>query len=529
MCAQEIELKLRLAPEEARRLRRDRTVHRLKRGRAGNQRLIAVYFDSPALALRDARIALRLRQEGARRVQTVKCPIGPASGGMQRRLEVEAPIAGREPDLSLIDDAQVAARVRAALGGAAPVPIFSTDVKRTTWLLAVGKSTVELALDTGEIASERAGATCVPIAEAELELKSGDPADLLAFADDLRQRIAFRIGGESKAARGYALHLGETPTPTKAAEPALDPAMSAREALGVILSDGVAQLLANEAVVEDGTDPEGVHQARVAVRRTRAALSAFKPVIERGPRKPLARKLRWLQQALGPARDWDVFLEETLGPVLKAAPESEGLRGLEKRSAKRRTKGYKQALKAIHSKRYQRLLIALEGWVFTDNPDAERRAVGGFAQDLLEARYRAVLTDGGADPTALPTEALHRLRIEIKKLRYAVEFFRSLYAPDEVAGFLQAVKKLQDCLGGLNDAVVAHRLLQDLAGGAEDPARVLDADAVRAIEAAQAEKIETGLAKLSAMWARFGEQPVFWESAAEAPPVSPAPAGARSG
>jgi CHAD domain-containing protein len=305
--------------------------------------------------------------------------------------------------------------------------------------------------------------------------------------------------------------------------------MSAREALGVILSDGVAQLLANEAVVEDGTDPEGVHQARVAVRRTRAALSAFKPVIERGPRKPLARKLRWLQQALGPARDWDVFLEETLGPVLKAAPESEGLRGLEKRSAKRRTKGYKQALKAIHSKRYQRLLIALEGWVFTDNPDAERRAVGGFAQDLLEARYRAVLTDGGADPTALPTEALHRLRIEIKKLRYAVEFFRSLYAPDEVAGFLQAVKKLQDCLGGLNDAVVAHRLLQDLAGGAEDPARVLDADAVRAIEAAQAEKIETGLAKLSAMWARFGEQPVFWESAAEAPPVSPAPAGARSG
>lgn len=507
MSEQEIELKLTLSPRAAAKLRRDPQVHRLKRGRAANRRLIAVYFDTADLALKEAGAALRLRQEGRRRVQTVKAAVGPA-GGMQTRIEVNAPTRGVAPDLSLISDAAVRARIEEACGGAALKPVFSTDVKRTLWMIEWGGSLIELALDEGEIQSDAAAET-VAISEAELELKRGDPADLLTFARSLRERVRFSVGGGSKAARGYALYMGLEADPQKAASPDLDPSMSARDALAAILAGGAAQLLANEPAVRRGVDPEGVHQARVAVRRTRAALSAFRPVIEDAHRKPLAKRLKWMQGALGPARDWDVFLEETLAPLRREAPDHPGLAALEKAARKRCSAGYKQAVRAFGKKRCQHLILDLDGWVFTDNPTAEATPIGGFAADLLEARHAQIVADAKGDPLALPVEEKHQLRIEIKNLRYALEFFQSLYPTEARQPMLKAAKKLQDCLGGLNDAAVAHRLLQELAD-AEDPRETLDADAVALIEGFQAERVEAGLAKLAACWKKFQAAPAFW-------------------
>ncbi|MBP5856124.1 CHAD domain-containing protein [Marivibrio halodurans] len=524
MASAEIELKLTIDAASALRLRRDRYLHAVKRGRARNQRLIAVYFDTDALDLKAAGIALRLRQEGRRRVQTVKCPIGAPGGGVQKRLEVEAPITGTEPDLSLIDDPSVAERVRAAVGDKTLKPVFSTDVKRTIWMIDQAEGTIELALDEGEIASAGAEGKSggrVIVREAELELKAGSPTALLAFAEDLRERVPFRIGGESKAARGYALFLEASTAIAKAGEPALDPAMSAQQALSAILADGISQLLANEAMVLEGTDPEGVHQARVAVRRMRAALSAFTPVLDTANRKHLAKPLRWVQQALGPARDWDVFLSETLAPVRARAGAHPGLTLIEKHAARKREKAYRQAEKALFAKRYQRMILRLEGFEYSRNPLAEALPVGRFAWELLQQRYDRVRADGGADPRDLETEALHALRIEIKKLRYAVEFFKGLYDPKAVASFLQATKKLQDCLGALNDAVVAERLLAELVPEAADPDIEVETEEQARIEEAlsvirevQSEQIQAGLAKLSAAWERLlGERP-FWKTGA---------------
>ncbi|MCR9218742.1 MAG: CYTH and CHAD domain-containing protein [Alphaproteobacteria bacterium] len=537
MSEREIELKLTLEGRAAARLRRDALLQRRKMARARNERLIAVYFDTADLDLKRAGAALRVRQEGRRRVQTLKAAVGPA-GGLQTRVEVTAPIRGTTPDLALIDDPAAAESVRAAIGDKALTAVFSTDVKRTLWLVEAGGSLIEVALDVGEIRSVGCGAPDAggvrPILEAELELKRGEPTALLDFARELRARIPFRIGGESKAARGYALFLGREPAPKKAEEPAFEPEMSVRAALAQILRLGVAQVLANDSVIRAGADPEGVHQARVAVRRMRAALSAFRPVIEEGPRKRLAKPLRWMQQQTNPARDWDVFLDETLAPVLAERPEHPGLKALAKRAGKKRKRGYKRAVAALDRKRFQHLLLDLESWGDTANPAAEALPVGSFAHDLLAARYKVVLDDAGADPTALETEALHELRIEIKKLRYAVEFFRSLYPKKRVGPFLQATKKLQDCLGGLNDAAVAHRLLQELADGAEDPAQVLNPEAVALVEGHQARKIEAGLANLAESWARFRALPVYWETGAVATEdakdaIIQAPSGARSG
>jgi len=522
MSEQEIELKLRLGAGAAAKLRRDPQVHRLKRGRAANRRLIAVYFDTDDLALQTAGVALRLRQEGRARVQTVKAPVGSA-GGVQTRIEVTAPIAGTAPDVSLIADQAVRARVEEACGDRALRPVFSTDVKRTLWMIEWGESLIELALDEGEIKSDAAAAP-EPICEAELELKGGSPADLLAFATDLRERIRFSVGAGSKAARGYALFLGAPPAPKKAASPDLDPAMSAAEALAAILSGGAAQLLANEPVVRRAVESEGVHQARVAVRRTRAALGAFRPIIEDAHRKPLAKRLKWMQGALGPARDWDVFLEETLAPLRREQPDCAGLQAVEGLARKRRKAGYKQAVKAFAKKRCQRLILDLDGFAFTENPTAEATPIGAFAADLLEARHAQIVRDAKGDPLALPVEAQHQLRIEIKNLRYALEFFQSLYPAQARQPLLKAAKKLQDCLGGLNDAAVAHRLLQELAD-AEDPRAGLDPEAVDLIEGFQAARVEAGLAKLAACWEKFQAAPAFWRADAAQDAVSPALSG----
>ena len=106
----------------------------------------------------------------------------------------------------------------------------------------------------------------------------------------------------------------------RANRPPLSKKMTAREALRVCAGECLAQIRGNEAAVYDGADPEGVHQMRVAVRRLRALVSCFKPLLSAPAREDLSTELRWLQNSLGGARDWDVFVEETLTPLKARVP-----------------------------------------------------------------------------------------------------------------------------------------------------------------------------------------------------------------
>ena len=58
---------------------------------------------------------------------------------------------------------------------------------------------------------------------------------------------------------------------------------------------------------------------------------------------------------------------------------------------------------------------------------------------------------------------LHRLRIDCKKLRYLVQFFRHLYPSEEIAAMIQALKQLQDNLGEVNDLAVQRERLRVMA------------------------------------------------------------------
>lgn len=505
MAETELELKLSLPEEDFNRFRRDPLIHRAKLGRARSKSLVAVYFDTPELDLCHHQTALRIRQEGTQRIQTLKRSKGGA--GLVLRSELNAVTRIHTPDLSLIDAPEVRTEISELIDGKPLQPIFTTHVKRTLWDLQMPNGIVEVALDLGCIRSQGKSA---PVAEIELELKSGTPQAILDLATVIAARYPIHIHDRSKAARGYCLFQNIPPASQKASKLRLDGSDTIWKSLGLVIENSAVQLFANEAAILEGNDITGIHQARVAVRRARAALSAFRAVIPDAIRKPMANPLQKLQVGLGPARDWDVFLEETLYPMRAEIPagDRKALEYFIARVHEAKRRAYRSVFKMLRKPFYGHLQLALTAFRYRPAPTPEARvATSLVAQALLTERLQIVRSAAGTDPASLPEEALHSLRIDIKKFRYALDFLRHIYPRDVVAPWRNAAKDLQDCLGGLNDIVVQSTLLESM----ETPDMPVPKSVRRAVLARNKKRAEKDLSKLKGCWETLNALPVFWE------------------
>ena len=442
------------------------------------QRLRSTYFDTGDFRLRRRGFTLRIREEGERLVQTLKSERPSEAGALLRRNEWSRPVEAPVPSLPVASDPAV----RDALGPLGPAelaPAFSTDVIRRTATVEVdaaerGKALVELALDSGEITAQ---GRCDRVAELELELIEGPASALYELAMTLQASAPLRIQTASKAKRGYVLAAGEGYPGYKAPALALQPGISVDEAVGAIFRACAAHCAANRDAVLDSRDPEGVHQFRVALRRLRSALVVFKSVLP-------AEDVAWLEgeagaliDLLGPARDWDVFITETLAAVRAARPDDETLRALAAAAEAERRRAYGRA-EALRAPDHTAFLLRFGRWIET----AGWRGRGGqaaldqplarLAGRLLDKRHGRVLKRG-RDFEQLSESRLHRFRITLKKLRYAGEFFASQFPEGNPRPYIKALRRLQDDLGGLNDAAVAERLLKGLLaarGGSRDRA-----------------------------------------------------------
>lgn len=504
MLSEEIEIKLHLPAEQANRFRRSALLRRHKLARASTSRLVSTYFDTPKLQLRKKGMALRIRRVGHVLEQTLKWN-DPNGAGLQRRREFNHPVANDLPDLDVIQDAGVRGWLHRRGMAKALQEVFVTDIRRTKWPVYYDGAQIEVALDEGEL---RAGKGSSPVSEIELELVSGDPAALLDLAMAISSRLDVTLDHGSKASRGYALFEGAQARPVKGTDPALAGDMTLWAAFGAFMGSGVRQLVANAPVVLQGSDPEGVHQARVAVRRMRAALALFKPVLAEGPQSDLRRELRWLQQELGPARDWDVFIVETFTPLRRRAGASAALDRLANSAEDARQAGYTRAAAAISSRRFTSCLLRLEKWLLEGENDCRSDAtLPEFAGAVLDRRRRRVLKMAGKSVITLPEESLHALRIELKKLRYAASFFQALYGRARSKAYLKTLAGLQDCLGSLNDAVVQGQLLAELEGRGQ----AADPEAVAMLTGWRAAHIDRGMSRLSALWKTFSGTGPFWK------------------
>jgi inorganic triphosphatase YgiF len=509
----EIELKLELAPGDAARLLDHPAVRRSATGTSRAQQLVSIYFDTPDHALLHAGLALRLRRAGGDQVQTVKFGEG-AAAGLFERGEAEVPLAGEQPDLEAVPDPALRERLREAIAGQPLLPVFETEMRRTRRVLRDGADEWSLDLDEGEV---RAGDASERFCELELELRRGEPARLFELALELCESFELWPCARSKAERGYALRSGEPPLPRKAPRLELPRDASLDEALRRIALSCLGQIGAN-ALPAWGGDAEGVHQMRVGVRRMRSVFSVFRPVLPADATRVLRDQLRGLAAELGAVRDLDVFVDELLVPMFGLRGDDAALKRLREEAESLREQRRLVLREVLRSRRQTRLMLELGYWIARaawreqalsqDSALLFQRA-DLFADGVL-ARLQRKAEKLGRATVAGPPAARHELRIALKKLRYASEFFRSLYGKKDVRRYLKRLSRLQDLLGALNDVATASRVLQDLLARVEPGDAESLARAAGFIEGFAARQDELALRRLAAEWERFADTPPFW-------------------
>jgi len=431
--------------------------------RSSRTRLISIYYDTPDRALARCGSTLRVRRRGRKFVQTVKTAVAAGASHLTRG-EWEDRVANEQPDPRAARTGRflspdIAEHLR---------PLFRTEVSRVMIpLRAEPETRIEAAIDRGRIWNGD-GVPPEPISEVELELKSGPATALYDVALKLLDVAPLRLEHRSKADRGYRLATRATGAFKAVHAPAIDlhAGLLGHDVLRRVGHACLDHLLRNEDAVLAG-DAEGIHQMRVAVRRLRAILSAFAPLLPTEQRIWATDQLRWFGQALGDARNLDVFIDELVRTARAALPGASEFERLAVVAERRRRTAHDAVTKAISSTHYTQIALEVLRWFESDNwcsEDAQalRQPIETVAPLLLDRCYGQVdkRARNFAEQSA---KKRHKLRIALKKLRYAAELLAPLYDAGATKQFTQRLKRLQDDLGDANDVRVGRDIVRDLA------------------------------------------------------------------
>jgi triphosphatase len=507
----EVELKLLAEPAQLAALSQAPPIVAHARNKGSVRLLKSIYYDTPTRALYRAGASLRVRQIGKQFIQTLKLMAG-NDGQPLRRGEWECPVPSMMPDIHLLMPV-ISIGLQEALNREPLQPVFGTEVRRHVRALQLPTGIVEVAFDQGLI---KAGDKAAPIGEIELELKHGSPTALYDLASRLSELGNVRPTIRSKADRGFELAFDTPPQVRRLSPPLLSPDMSVDQAFISILQSGLTQLLVNEAAAEDGRNPEGIHQFRVALRRLRCALTLLHSLAPSDALETLRVDAGWLASNLSNARSWDVFLSETLVEVANGCDGVEGFDAVRALAEDARAASYTTVRETLATPRTSRFQLALGAWieqrgwrhdVSSDNLAALAAPVTGFASAALIQRHDKVLKRG-RHFKRLPVAARHDLRLAAKKLRYTADFFLPLFDRQASAKrFARRLSKLQDRLGRYNDAAATHQLIAQL------PTEAISADSRQALGAVlgwQASWLRCGERDLRAAWRVFRQAPRPW-------------------
>ena len=480
----EQELKLHVPTAHAAAITRELLGHGATR-----VRLRALYFDTPERELARARVALRLRLEGRRWMQTLKTPGADAI----TRVELNHPRPGPTLDLSVYAGTPVEAVLSGLRGPLAPR--YETDVKRLLRNVRSRQGTVELAFDTGVL---RAGALELPICELEFELMSGQPAAIFAVARGWRQRHPLLLDTRSKSERGDALatlaqqletadsdqtrarRIAGFWAPRGTAGVTLAPGMQPPAAMAAVAAECIEQIARNAAAlaevdtlgVHSVGNSEHVHQLRVGMRRLRSAWRLFEGWIDPPP-AALVEGMRAHFAAFGANRDKDV-LEETVAPMLLKA-------GMPVIPSQPHGGEHDNSQAIAASRSFQGWLVDLLEWSLNVRPPAPVPAAAVVAEAAVvpavqaEAkttppqsrrldrllsrrlhRWHAKVLEQGLRFGELPLEERHALRKRGKRLRYSLAFAESLLPKARLQNYRKQLSLVQDILGEINDLAVAR-------------------------------------------------------------------------
>lgn len=316
-------------------------------------------------------------------------------------------------------------------------------------------------------------------------------------------------GSAPTSANGFDLASGSPPPVTRAREISFESEATLDQALDGILHAGLRHLLENQPAAEDGRDPEGIHQYRVALRRLRSLLGLIRFFAPSPQLDAFREDARWLMSNLNDARDWDVFVTQTLPMIAQACPSIDGFGVLGLAAEEQRMTAYDKARAAIadpSTGRFQATLglwVEQKGWRADASPGGRDllSAPGRvFAAEVLDKLHRKASKRGRRFRKLAPQER-HKLRIAVKKLRYASDFFIPLLAKAERnRRYARSLSALQDRLGRYNDMAVTERLVQSLLEGKLPVAAHLAAGALLGWQAGHLSRDDSDLV---AAWKKF--------------------------
>ena len=255
---------------------------------------------------------------------------------------------------------------------------------------------------------------------------------------------------------------GRTTSPTVP----LDRSEPAFDAVRRVLLNLADTIDANLAGTIDDTDPEFLHELRVAVRRTRSVLAQTKGVLPDDLRDTYRDAFGWLGTLTSPARDLDVQMlewDDQVAPLPDGAAEA--LRPVRAQVERRRKAAHRTLAKGLQSARFATLMHDWRAWLTEPQeapPDGQQPIGPTIARRIAKAQRR-LIDHGRAITPESPPEHLHDLRKDAKKLRYLIECFGSLLPAKPRKAFVRRLKDLQDNLGQHQDAEVHVAHLHELA------------------------------------------------------------------
>jgi CHAD domain-containing protein len=441
--------------------------------------LHAVYFDTQDLRLTRWGCCLRHRTDEG---WTVKLP--PVEDrDLQQRLEVA--FEGRWDQIP--DAAAALVRVYARRAPLEQVARIRTVRKPLFLLDGHGRSRVEIADD--DVSTYVGRGPAGRFREIEIELAEGADDDMLGdIVSRLRAAGAGSITRMSKLSRALGPQARRAPE-VDVADPGDEPATG--DVVRSAFARSVRRFMVHMPSVQLGRDPEALHQARVATRRLRSDLRTFGPLLDEQWVSSLRDELRWLGGSLGTVRDIDV-LTLRLETTSEQLPKSDRyavhvimtMLGAE-RKRRRRALG-----EATDQDRYLDLLdrmveAANAPRLLPRSERAPRDVLLELVRDPFEWLRQTVLElpDQPADAD------LHRIRIRAKRVRYAAEAVAPMVGKKALR-FAAAAAALQDTLGELQDAAVAHAWLDQAAQ--DHPAVAFTAGQLAGLELVRADAARSG-------------------------------------
>jgi CHAD domain-containing protein len=285
-------------------------------------------------------------------------------------------------------------------------------------------------------------------------------------ADGLMEEVSdalIGVGAVPAEASKLSTVLGDEPEP-EIILPRSGAGISLRDAVRFAIGSGASRLIAHDPLARIGSDPEAIHQARVATRRLRSDLKTLEPLMDRTAVGRIRDELRWVGELLGSVRDADVLIarvEET-GRQQRLEPTATSAIVTEIEQDRRRS--HDELVSALASRRYvalvRELIAAAESPPLAEGLDGDRRA-GPRVRKLVRKSWRRVSRAVDQLQTDRNDAALHEIRKRAKRARYAAELAATALEVD--AGQLaECLEDMQDVLGELQDAVVADERLTAL-------------------------------------------------------------------